>query len=255
MGEGEETWKDTLPDDIKSHPSLESFQGVEDLAKSWVEAQKLIGKDKVPVPSSPDDKESWDLVFSRLGRPEDPKSYEIDVNEIPEEIPVDEDFLENFKVKAHEVGLLPGQVNELFNWWVNEEKGILDELQEKTLGDAQQAEAALRKEWGRAYDQNISMVKTVIKKFGGEDAQHLMESSFANDPAVLKMISKMAKAFSEDQLEGVPSGLTLTPAEAMQEISNIRQNEKHPFYDETHPEHQAAVERMQTLYKLAYPEG
>ena len=252
----EENWKDGFPDDIKNHPSMENLDGVESLAKSWVNAQKLIGKEKLPLPTGADDKEGWNTVFSRLGRPEKAEGYEISKDGVPTEVPVDENFLTNFKTIIHGLGLTPPQAQGMFNWWVDTEKGTITQMNETDLANKQTSETALRQEWGKAYDQNVKLAATVIGKFGGADAQSLLGSGFANDSKVVKLLASIGKAMSEDSdllLGEAPA--THTPAEAQIEIDRIKGDMKHPYYHAEHPEHKAAVEFMQNLFQMVYPEG
>jgi len=252
---GDKGWKEALPEDVRSHPSLETLESVESLAKSWVNAQKLIGKEKLPIPSGADDKEGWNTVFSRLGRPETAEAYEISKEGIPSEVPVDENFLKNFKTAAHTLGLNSTQVQGLFNWWVEAEKGIITQMHETDQTDKTTAETALRQKWGKAYDQNVKFASTLITKFGGEFANDLLGSPFANDTKVIQFLASVGKAMSEDSdLLGEGGITTLTPAEAQIEIDKIRGDTKHPYYQAEHPEHQAAVDFMQSLFKSVYPE-
>ena len=64
------------------------FKTPADLAKSWVNAQKLIGKEKIPLPGEKATKEDWDVVFSRLGRPEKPEGYTLPEIEVPDDFPL-----------------------------------------------------------------------------------------------------------------------------------------------------------------------
>lgn len=255
MAEEDGSWKEALPDGIRSHPSLASLESVENLAKSWVNAQKLIGKEKLPLPSGPEDKEGWNMVFSRLGRPEKAESYEIDKTKVPAEIPIDDNLLTSLKAQAHALGFNPSQMQGLFDWWIDTEKGILAETLSLDKQERETAEAALRQEWGSAYDQNVKLATTLISKFGGNAAQELLSSSFANDSKVIKLLASIGKAMSEDtDLLGEFTPI-LSPAEAQIEINKIQGDRNHPYYKKGHPEHQVAVEHMESLFKLVYPEG
>jgi len=251
----DENWKDGFPDDIKNHPSMENLDGVESLAKSWVNAQKLIGKEKLPMPTGPEDKDAWETVFSRLGRPETAENYDVSQEGVPKEIPVEDNFLSNFKTKSFELGLLPNQVQGLFNWWVDSEKGVLEEMTKLNTDTTESAKTELRQEWGKAYDQNVKLASSVITKFGGKATQDLLTSDFANDPKIIKLLSSVGKVLSEDNLLGEKTGFTLTPAEAQKEINEIQGDLKHPYHLEGHPEHKSSVDYVQSLFKMLYPEN
>jgi len=249
-----DSFKESLPEDIRDHPSLASFSAPGDLAKSWVNVQKLVGKDKIPVPSSPEDAEAWNTVYSRLGKPETIDGYVLKTDDIPKELPIDENFLKDFKDTAFKLNLLPNQVEGLFNWWMGVEKGILEEMSAQDETERQTAEAELRKSWGKAYDQNVRLANSMVTKFGGEDKDKIL-SKYGNDLMMIRFLADIGKAFSEDGIIGEVPQLTLTPAEAEAEIGKIMGDEKHAYYDTNNPEHQAAVNHVQALYKLVYPEG
>src|SRR3989304_3701646 len=122
-------WKEALDAGIKEHPSLSDFKTPADLAKSWVNAQKLIGKEKIPLPGEKATKEDWDVVFSRLGRPEKPEGYTLPEIEVPEDFPLPaEEQAKEFLTKAHEIGMLPSQVNALYEWFLGNQVGAFNTL-------------------------------------------------------------------------------------------------------------------------------
>lgn len=247
-------WKESLPDEIKDHPSLASFAEPVDLAKSWVNVQKLIGKEKLPLPSNPEDTEGWNLVYSRLGKPETVEGYEVKIDDLPKELPVDENFLKGFKDTAFKLNLLPNQVQGLFNWWMETEKGILEELDNQETAERETAEGELRRSWGKAYEQNIKLANSMINKFGAGDKEKLL-SKYGNDLLIIRLLADIGKAFSEDGIIGEVPLLTLTPGEAQAEIDKIMGDSNHAYHKADDPGHKAAVDHVQSLYKLVYPEG
>ena len=76
-----------IPEDLREHPSLSPIKDVGNLARSFVNAQKLIGADKIPFPTNPTE-EDLSNIYSRLGRPETPEGYEFatDGNVITEDV-------------------------------------------------------------------------------------------------------------------------------------------------------------------------
>ena len=61
----------TIPEELRDHPSLSPIKDVENLARSYVNAQRLIGADKIPMPVNPTE-EDLDRIYSKLGTPESP---------------------------------------------------------------------------------------------------------------------------------------------------------------------------------------
>ena len=54
------SWLDDLPDDLKTAPSLARYSSKEALARGYLNAEKMIGSEKVPIPKDPNDTEAWD---------------------------------------------------------------------------------------------------------------------------------------------------------------------------------------------------
>ena len=46
----EVSWRDSLPEDIRDNSSLSKFTDVSTLAKSYINAEQMIGKDKFTIP-------------------------------------------------------------------------------------------------------------------------------------------------------------------------------------------------------------
>ena len=89
----------SLPEDLREHSALQPIQDVENLAKAYVNASSMIGRDKVVIPaenSSPDD---WNEVYGRLGRPDEPAGYQLDAGE-----GADENMVGWFQQAAHDIG-------------------------------------------------------------------------------------------------------------------------------------------------------
>jgi len=258
--EGQEIidWRSKLDPSIKEHPSLKNFKNEADLAKSWVEAQKLIGRDKIPVPGEKATKEDWDMVFDRLGRPKTADGYKIPDVKYPDGYPAPtKEFNESLKVKAHELGLLPAQVNELYNWFMSNEIDKYKQFSQSRDNMRITGENALRKAWGAAFEQNYQIAEQAVQKYGTEGfVEKLKASGLSNDPDMIKFIADMAKNFSEDSITGKPVGLTLSPEEAKSEIAKIQaeamKDKNHPMNSKHHPEYQFFLKKWKDLHEMAY---
>jgi hypothetical protein len=247
-------WRESLDATVKQHPSLQNFKTPGDLAKSWVEAQKLIGRDKIPVPGEKATKEDWDMVFDRLGRPKHKEDYGVDPIKLPEGYPEpDKAFMDDFKGKAYELGMLPAQVNGLYKWFMDNQINQFNQYGESRKQERGEAENALRKMWGKAFEQNFTIAEQAVNKYGTEKfINKLKQTGLNNDPDMVQFIADMAKNFSEDKIAGKPQGLTLSPEEALAEIAKIKGDNKHPYWNKQHPEHGYAMDKMKSLFEQAH---
>ena len=104
----EVSWRDSLPDDLKTNESLGKFSDVSTLAKSYINAEQMIGKDKMVVPSANTTEDEWNDIYDKLGRPSAPNAYELKA-ELGEGEQIDEQLMSSFKETAHKHGLSPAQ--------------------------------------------------------------------------------------------------------------------------------------------------
>ena len=239
-----------IPEELREHPSISPIKDVENLARSYVNAQRLIGADKIPLPVNPTD-EDLDRIYDRLGRPETPKGYSFDVdgNVITEEL------AENYADVAHKLRLTPDQAKGVLDYYrstVEQSEGLSMELVEAAR---EETVSSLRQEWGRAFDQKIEAAATVAQEFGNPDMFNieLADGSRLGDNAeFIKAFAKIAdfrqSVTSEDTVAEMSQSGVMTPATAQAEIDAIMNDKSHAYWDRKNPiARHKAVERMQHL--------
>lgn len=247
-------WRSGLDDTIKGHATFANFKSVNDLAKSHLEAQKLIGRKGIILPQEGASEEEIGEFYNSLGRPKTAEEYKLDEIKAPEGVEIDENARGEFLKVAHKLGLQPHQVNGLIKWQV-EGEGVKSKASDDSRTEAiEKAETDLRKEWGTAYDANISMANKLIGKFGNKEAVEDLKDGLGHSPSLIRMMANIAKGMSEDTLGPGSAIMTKTPAEAQKEISQIQNNKKHAYFDVSHLDHKEALKHMKDLYAMAYPD-
>jgi hypothetical protein len=73
------TWKEAISEEFRSDPNIEKFTEIDALAKSYINATKMIGQDKVAVPNKNSTEDQWNEVYDKLGRPESADKYSLDI--------------------------------------------------------------------------------------------------------------------------------------------------------------------------------
>ena len=259
----------SLPEDLREDPSIKDFKDPAALAKSYISAQRMLGSSiRIPgedaseeakqefykklesVPGitrlpDPEDKESLDQFYSRLGRPESPDNYKY---ELPEGIEPDPVAIEEFSNLAFELGLSSEQAQKLAQFDAQRAQRQIEEMSKSK----ESADAILRQTWGHDYDNRMESAKAVVETYSKQfpDAvKELVSGPAGNNPAVLAMLSDLGKALNET---GALQGQTklqfgLTPEDAKMKLDEIMANKSHPYWDDTNPNHRDAVERV---YKL-----
>lgn len=244
-------WRDSLPDDIKAHATLEKFNSVADLAKSHLEVQKLIGRKGIIPPAEGASEEEIGKFYNELGRPEKVEDYKLEDVKLPEGVNIDDNLKTDFLNVAHKVGLLPHQVNALRAWQIENMGNAVKLSDENHNKEVDAAETKLRQEWGNAYDAKVALGKKVVNKYNAKEA---FGDDLDKNPRVIKLLADIGGDLGEDTLGEGTAIMVKTPDDAQKEISLIRNNPKHPYHIPGHVEHQAALKQMNDLYKMGYPD-
>jgi len=254
-------WKSGYEPEVANHPSMASFKSHADVAKSWVNAQKLIGADKIIVPNDKTTDTEWNGIYSKLGRPEKADGYKFSELK-PKNIGINADFQKKFSEKAHALGLLPKQVDGMFSWYVNEVDGFEGESIAKRAEFRQTSEASLRNEWGNAFDSKMRAAQEAFNAMSGgdEESAKLLTADIGggqklgNHPVFLKIFAKIGESLGEDVLKtGEVRNATMTPDNAKAEMLKVMGDPKGPYFDLNHPEHNLMVQRMLQLTLMANP--
>lgn len=244
-------WKDSLPDDLKAEKALESIQDIPGLAKSYIHAQKLVGADKIPVPNKFATDEDWQAVYSKLGRPENPDAYEFNLKENSN---IDENALKGFKETAHKNGLLPKQAEAIMNFYNDMTQNYIEDLNSKSEQGRSNAEQALKKEWGAAFDNKVQQASTIANKYINDDFAHLTLSDgtkIGDHPDFIKAFANIANDLGEDKLVAAQGPQYMTPAEIDKQIASLQQ-EGSAYWNKNHPGHALAVQEVQDLLALKH---
>ena len=242
-----------IPEDLREHPSLSPIKDVGNLAKSYINAQQLIGADKLPAPKNPSE-EQLSAIYNYLGKPESADAYEfaVDGNVITEEVAT------SYKDVAHKLNLTPQQASGILDYY----KGLADSSQEQAGQQMEfqreEVENNLKKEWGQAYDQKIAGAGEVINQFGSPEMlewQLADGTKLGNHPEFIKAFANIAdfrqSVTSEDTITNATSSRAMTPKEAQAEIDSIMSSSEYTDRKNV-VARTRAIERVQELYGMIY---
>ena len=238
---------ESLPEELRNEPSLRNFADPGALAKSYVHAQRMIGADKVAIPSKSATPEEWREVFSKLGAPQEANAYEFAESEVS----VSDDLVGSFRERALTAGLTNAQANEMMGFVRDTISGLETDMSETTEKALYEGEQELRQEFGQAFDQRLELAQMAARDLLGDtemfDNITLSDGRMLGDhPMVVKMFSQLAEQIGEDNLEGAPSELIMTPQEAQRQISEMTRRDG-PYWDKIHPEHDTYINEVLRL--------
>lgn len=244
-------WKTSIPEDIRTAPFFKNVDSVETLARNYANAQKLIGANKIALPSDKATEEEWGAVFKALGRPEKPDQYKL---ERPKDvtIPVDEATEKTFREMAHKAGLTQRQMQAIYGDYLGLAQKTIGQLEETSAKMKDEAVADLKKTWGRDYDKNLKAVQEAAPRlFAANELEALKAKGLADDPAFIRAVHKMAVAMGEDKsAAGEPTGLGISASDAQRKINETLGDKNHPYWKSSHPAHKDAVAEISRLFSV-----
>lgn len=255
------SWRDTLPDDIKTNASLSKFDTIEGMAKSYVNLEKMLGAEKVPVPKEGDE-EGIQRFFKAAGWPDKPDGYGF---KAPEKLP--DGMVYNAELDGKLAGIFHGskltasqasKVREGLMEIVS--SGATETLEASKLREAetaaaiQKAEETLKAEWGQAYEQRGKVAGAAINKFLSPETIAAMEAAgLANNPAIVKDMYKLGTALAgEKELIG-EAEQNMAPADYEAAIADFRQKHNAALFDRSHPDHALRTAEYTKLFERRYP--
>lgn len=247
---GTADWRSSIPKELQEDASLKKFPDVSALAGAYVNAQKLIGADKIAVPNPKTaTAEDWTNVWKKLGLPETADKYDV---KFKDGVTIDQDFAKQFRENAHKAGVLPSQAQALADWFSDINAGS-----EKAAMAAQKAAfdkevGELKTEWGNAFDAKIGRVNKMLKDAGA--AEYFQKKGYGSDPTLFKYLDFMAEKLYKDAkivTGGDNGGGGRTPQEIKAAIGRLQADVAYNSKD--HPGHNAAVQEMKTLWEELKP--
>ena len=202
-----------------SHPSIQKFNGdINNMAKSYLSLEQLMGQGRVPVPKDASDAVAWEAYDKAFGIPEadkyDIKSENGDVEVTPE-----------FRDLMKRNHISNAAAQDIFNEYVKGLQSMNATAEQERLNVHNQTIATLKSEWGAKYQQNLELANNTLAKFceNKEDYASLLDL-VGDNAAAIRLLNKIGSSISEGSLggfEGQVSGFTKTPSEAQAEFDRI----------------------------------
>lgn len=221
-------WRERMAGDDKAFLNvLKRYTSPLTYAKAGFEAQQRIRSGELKKPLGADATPEEIAAFRKdNGIPDAPEGYEIKLSDgvVPGE--ADKPLLEAFKGFAHGKNWTPGQLNEVLDWYYQQQDAASVQRFEVDSQTKAATEEDLRGEWGAEYRANVNAignfldgapegVKATLMHARGPDGTML-----GNNAAVLRWLASMAR----ESMPGaglVPAG-TSNPSAAMEtEIEGI----------------------------------
>jgi hypothetical protein len=195
-------WRDALPADLRG--AAKNFRTSADAVKCARDLRQKLST-MVAVPGDGASAEDIAAFRKRLGVPDSPDGYKLAARDrYPASVDAEAartaeaDFLR----AMHAAGASPAVVAAALDWYWGAVAKAGEKAGSSSSADAtKDAEAALRKAWGRAYDDNLALARRAIGDYGGgELAAHLDRTGLGNSVALANALADLGRYRAEDSL-------------------------------------------------------
>ena len=242
------TWKDSISEEFRKDPNIEKFTEIDALAKSYINATRMIGQDKVVIPTNNSTEDQWNEVYDKLGRPESAEKYKLEAKS--EVVPIEETAVKQFAENAHKLGLNNKQAQGILEFYKNSMESSAQQSKIDNETAQANAEQELRKEWGSNYEANIKKAGSIAKANMNPEVldMELKDGTRLGDhPAIIKGFANIANLMSEDKLVSTESENVSQGTDYEAEISKIVNDRDGPYWNKSHPDHDKVVQQVFTL--------
>ena len=245
------SWKDSISEAYRNDPNIEKFTEIDALAKSYINATKMIGQDKVVIPTNNSTEEHWDEVYAKLGRPESADKYTLDAKS--EVVNFDETAIKSFAEQSHKLGLNNKQAQGILEFYKNNMEGTAQQSKIDTETAQAQAEQQLRQEWGRDFEGKVKQAGALAKaNINPEVLDMTLQNGtrLGDHPEIIKGFAKIAGMMQEDKIVATESENAQSVSNIEEEISSIINDRQGPYWNKGHPDHDKIVQQVYTLREM-----
>ena len=245
------TWKDSISEEFRKDPNIEKFTEIDALAKSYINATRMIGQDKVVIPTNNSTEEQWNEVYDKLGRPESAEKYSLDAKS--KVVSLDENAVKQFAETSHKLGLNNKQAQGLLEFYKQNMEGTAQQAKIDTETAQAQAEQELRSEWGREFDVRVKQASSLAKANIKPEVLDMTLSNgtrLGDHPEIIKGFAKIAGMMSEDKIVSTESESVQSNQSIQDEIDSIINDKASPYWHKSHPNHDKQVQQVYTLREM-----
>ena len=245
------SWKESISEEFRNDPNISKFTEIDALAKSYINATKMIGQDKVVIPNQNSTEDQWNEVYGKLGRPETSDKYQLNFKS--DVVSIDENAIKTFAETSHKLGLNNKQAQGILEFYKSNMEGSAQQSKIDTETAQAQAEQQLRQEWGRDFDGKVKQAGALAKANINPEVLDMELKNgirLGDHPEVIKGFAKIAAMLSEDKVVTTESENVDTVQNIEDEISSIINDRNNPYWNKGHPEHDKMVQQVYTLREM-----
>ena len=231
-----------IPDEYSSNQTVASAKSIEDLCKTIVNQETLIGKKTIGIPDEKATPEEVAKFKEAFGVPQNFEDYTLEVSENIKTIygEGDKAVMDEFKKVLHEAGVNTKQAETLKNGYDSILGGLLTKQKEAQDAAVAEFDNIVKTNFGEAKDEKLQVAEQFLKENLSDNMKPYLPVVLG-DAKALAIVADIANNIFPDMKPdnfnpggGSPSGKTLVELNA--EIQAIIgtpefQNNRHPGHD------------------------
>lgn len=200
-----EGWKDYIPEDLKDRAEWSRVNNVQDVFKNYIASQQTISK-SVRIPDATSSAEDITAFYTKLGKPASSAEYDFTYEKAEGQTFGKDSFdFTNFQQIADKANLTKDQYQAMCSAYIDIQNDLMtrynQDIAEKAGTELREAEAALRKEWGKDYGTNINNISAKITQmYPPETVQRMEEVGLFRDANFLKSQLALTKMMTGDTI-------------------------------------------------------
>ena len=236
-------WTDKLPEELgESRASFGKFKSVQDLAKSYTNLEKRLGKaaTAVLVPGENATPEEKAAYRKAIGAFETVDEYaKLQPESLPEGVEWNADLAKPVLDLAHKYGIPAAAVKEYLELRVQQEAGRTQVIGAEIQRQVDEGRQELQKKWGDSFQSNLDKAALAVKAHGDP-------TSFGfRDPNVITVVKALADRISDDEWRTATAS-TNSPSMTAKDIQT---NPTNPLYERYQKGDAAVVAQVRDLLK------
>ena len=145
------------------------------------------------------------------------------------------------------------QAGALYNEWNAKTGETMQSMEAEMRQQSEKAIGDLKKEWGQGFDKQIDMGKRAVAALGFDEPTLSAYEAKLGTADMLKLFAKLGSKMGEDSFEdgarGGGAGFGITPAEARQQIADLKMDKQ--FMENYMNGNPDAINKMKRLMESA----
>ncbi len=260
-----------LPTELSANTIFDQYaegdspRGLQGLFQDHAELQKYLGGERIVRPTKDSTDEEWGKFYDTMGRPEKAEAYDLGDFTPPENLDWDSEQQTALQADAHAAGLSNEQFKAMTLGLATHQSESMDRRDEQIVAAKNEAETALKAEWGPNYESSVARADATLVSIFGDNAAMIAKIPVGGNlllgahPGFIRSLADHGGKLGEHNL--IPgsrgsAGAALNPAQAQEELDKMHADPDimKTYLSPNAPGRDTVAKRMDALSRILHPE-